>query len=84
MNHRIGIAAYGRREMRVVVEGQTIVPDVVDAVFRLHHRAQGHALDDILLALALHVVDQSVQAPGYLRLRPRGLQLVAELHDELA
>ena len=39
MYHGVGVAAYGTGEVGVVIKCQTIVSDVVDAVFGLHHGA---------------------------------------------
>ena len=37
VNHKVGIAAYGRGEMCIIVEAQPVVTDILRAVFRLHH-----------------------------------------------
>ena len=53
---RSGVAAYGRGEVRVVVEGQPVVAYVVGRVACLLHGAYGDGLYEVLLLLALHVV----------------------------
>ena len=70
--------------MGVVVEGQTVVPDVMGRVLRLHHGTQGHGLDELLLALAGGLVHEGVQRARDGALRAGGLQLVAEGRNDLA
>ena len=83
VHHRVGIAADGRRKVGVIFEGQTIVPDVVGRILRLHHSAQGNGLDEFLLLLALTVVHQRIQRTRDGSLRAGGLHLVAELDHKL-
>ena len=87
VHHHVGVAADRRSEVRVVVEGQTVVADVVHGVACLLHGADGDAdgdgLDEVLLLLALYVVQQVVDGFGYVGLRARCAQLVAEAGDEL-
>ena len=83
VHHHVGVAADGRGEVRVVVEGQAVVADVVHGVACLLHGADGDGLDEVLLLLALYVVQQVVDGFGYIGLRARGTQLVAEAGDEL-
>ena len=70
--------------MRVVVESQAEVPDVVHAVLGLHHGSESHGLDEFLLALALAVVHELVNAPCHGAACAVGLHLVTEFHDEFA
>ena len=56
MHHRVGITAYRTGEMRVIIEGQAEVTYVMDAVFGLHHGAEGDGFDEVLLAFARHFV----------------------------
>ena len=82
MDQGVGIAAYGRGEVRVVLEHQAVVANVVDAVTRLHHGTQGHHLHYILLLFPLHVGKEPVQALADFLFRPVGTHLVAEAGDE--
>ena len=84
VDHRIGVAANGRGEVRIVIEHEAVVTDVVRAVTGLHHGAQGHELHDILLLLALHVGEETVQALRHLRLTALRAELIAELGDKAA
>ena len=84
MYHGVGITADGTGEVGVVFKRQTIVADVVDAVFRLHHGAQGHLLNQVLLTFAVAVVHEFVEASCRFSLGAVGLQLVAELHDKFS
>ena len=61
VHHRVGIAADGRREVRIVLECQTVVTDVVRRVLGFHHGAQGNGLDEFLLLLTLAAVHQCIQ-----------------------
>ena len=83
MHHRIGITADGRREMRIVFEGQAIVSDVMRRILRFHHRTQGNGLDEFLFLLALTTVHQGIQTLRDSPLRTAGLHLVAKLHHKL-
>ena len=84
VNHRVGVAADGTGEVGVVVEGQSVVPDVVHAVARLHHRPQRHRLDEVLLARALAGGHECVEASRDGALGARRLEFVAKLGDDLA
>ena len=84
VHHRVGIAAYRRGEMGVVVEGQSVVTDIVSGVFGFHHGAEGHHLDGILLAAAVTVVHQPVERLGDGSLSSCGLHAVAELGSKLS
>ena len=84
VHHRVGIAADGRCEVGVIVEAEAEVSDVVRRVFGLHHGTQGHALYQLALALAIHVVHQLVDALDHRLARAVGLHLQAEVDDELS
>ena len=56
MHHGVGIATYGTGEMGVIIEGQAEVTNVMNAVFGLHHGAQGDGFDKVLFAFARHFV----------------------------
>ena len=58
--HQVGIAADRGGEVGVIIESQSIVPDVVGAVDGFGHGAQGHRLNEVFLALAFHVLKQFV------------------------
>ena len=84
VHHSVGIAAYGRCEVSVVVECQSEVSDVVDGVLSLHHGTQSHGLYEVLLALALTSRHKRVERLSQCALRSVGLHLVSELHYKLA
>ena len=84
VHHCVGIAAYGRREVGVVGEGQSEVSDVVDGILRLHHGAQGNGLDEFLLTLSCGRIHELVERARRLPGGAGGLQLVAEAHHKLA
>ena len=81
--HHIRIAADGRGEMGIVIESQTIVPHVMHGVACLLHGADGDGFNQVLLLLALDVVQQVVDGLGDVGLCTAGTQLVAETGDEL-
>ena len=83
VNHRVWITTDRGGKMRVVLECQAKVTDVVNGVLRLHHGTQGYHLDEVVLWLAFTVSHQLVQALGGGSLGSLGLHLVAELHHEL-
>ena len=64
MDHSVGIAPDGRGEMSVIVEGEAIMSDIMNAVFCLHHRPQSHSLDEFLLFLSSTLIHKAVKALG--------------------
>ena len=83
VNHQVRIAAYGRGEVRIVVESQAVVSDVVYTILRLHHRLECHHLYRILLTRAPGLVHQRIQAAGDGALGAAGLHLIAKLDHKL-
>ena len=82
--HQVRVAADGAGEVRVVLEGQAIVPDVLRAVDGLAHAADGDLLEDVLLLGALDRTHQLVDRLGQV-LRPSvGLQVVPEALGQYA
>ena len=82
--HHIRITADGRGEVGVVVEGQSIMSDIMHTVLRLHHGTEGDGLDGVLLTGTLGIGHQRIERLGDGTLRTTGLHLIAELRDELA
>ena len=60
VHHGVGIAAYRRCEVSVVVKGQSEVSYVMCRVLRLHHSLQRHHLYGVLLGPARHLVHQGI------------------------
>ena len=84
VNHQVGIATYGGGEVRIIIEGEAVVPDVHGAVLCLHHRPERHGFYQLLDVLALHVVEQAVDALGDVFLRPLRAERHAEAGNVLA
>ena len=82
MHHRVGVAANGRGEMRVILEHKAVVPDVVHAVAGFHHGTQRHHLHHVFLLAALHVGEQAVEALAHFRLAAVGAHFQAEAGHE--
>ena len=82
--HGVGVTAYRRCEVSVVVESQTIVPNVVSRIFGFHHGTQGKHLHKFLLALSLHVVHKLVEILAYSTTCAARLHLIAERHKSCA
>ena len=82
MHHQVGIATDGRSEVRVVVERQSVVSDVVGRVFRLLHGADGYGFDKVLLFASLHLVQQSVDGCRYILFGSYCTNLVTESGNE--
>ncbi len=83
MYHSVGVTADRTGEMSIILERQAVMPDVVNAVFRLHHGTQGDTLNHLLLVLAAAAVHKFVKTSRYLTLSAVGFETVAEFHDEL-
>ena len=77
MNHHVGVAADWRCKVRVIVECQTVMPDVFGRIFGLCHCADSKRLNNRLFRLTIHVVKQVVHRFGNLTLR-FCLQLISE------
>ena len=69
--------------MRVIIECETEVTDVMHRVFCLHHGAESHHLNDIRLISALYLIHKGVQTPCHCALRTSGFHLVSKLGDEV-
>ena len=48
--------------MRVIVERQSVVADVLRGVARFLHGADRHGLDQVLFGFPLYVVEQGIDA----------------------
>ena len=70
--------------MGVVVEGQSVVSDVMHTVFGLHHGAQGNGLDGVLFTSTLGISHQGIERLGDGTLGATGLHLIAKLRHKLA
>ena len=62
MHHRVRITTDGGGEVGVVIEGKSVVSDIMHAVLCLHHGSQGYGLDELLLLLALTFVHKGIEA----------------------
>ena len=78
MNHHVGITAYGRCEVGVIVEPKAVVADVFGCIDGLCHGPDGKHGDEVLLPFALHVLKHLVDGAVDLGGRTLGLQAVAE------
>ena len=83
MHHHVGVATDRRGEMRIIVEGQSIMADVLRGVTGFLHGSDRNGLDQVLFRTALHLVQQTIDAFRYLDLATAGLDLVTEAPDEL-
>ncbi len=61
MHHQIGVAANGRGEVRIMIEGKSVMSDVLRGVYGLGHAANGEVLQNILLRFALDLGHEAVQ-----------------------
>ena len=82
--HCVRIAADRGSEMRVELEREAVVADVVGGVDRLCHRAQGDHLESVALRRALGLGQKRVQGLGDLATVAARPELEAEVADELA
>ena len=82
--HGVGVTAYRRCEVGVIVECEAVVSDVVCGIFRLHHGSQCDGLYEFLLFLPVTVGEELVQRFCHGALCPGCLQLIAESYDEVA
>ena len=82
--HCVRIAADRGSEMRVELEREAVVADVVGGVDRLGHRAQGDHLEGVAFRCALCLGKQGVQGLGDLPSVAARPELEAEVADELA
>ena len=57
--------------------------DVVYGITRFLHGADGYGFDEVLLFLALNIIQQVINGLGYIRLGSAGAQLIAKTSDEL-
>ena len=79
VHHHVGVAAYGRCEMGVVVKAQAVVADIGGGIHGLGHRADGQGGEEILLALALDVGEHAVDGAVDILGRAAGLHLVSKV-----
>ena len=84
MHHRVGITAYWRSKVRVILKSQTKVSDVVYWVFCLHHGSQSNHLNKVVFGFPFTVGHQFVQALCRGTLCSFRFHLIAELYDKLA
>ena len=82
VHHHVGIAADGRREMRIVGECKAVVADVVGRVKGFCHRTHGHRRHGVLLGRTFDLGEELVQLLGH-GPPARGLEDVPEAEDEL-
>ena len=82
VHHHVGIAADGRREVRVAGKRQSVVADVVGRVVGFGHGAHGHRRNGVLLGRTLDLREELVHLPGD-GAAFRGFEDVAEAEDEL-
>ena len=61
VNHHVGVTADGRGEVGIVVEGQSVVTDVVGGVYSLSHGADGEGGEKVFLAFALDVDEHAIE-----------------------
>ena len=83
VHHEVGVAAYGRGEVRVALEAEAVVPDVRRRIARLGHRADGEHGDHRLLGTPLDGGEQLVEALSHGLTPTLPAQLVAEGADEV-
>ena len=69
--------------MRIIIEGQSVVSDVMCRIPCFHHGTQCHRLNEFLLFLSLTVVHQCVQRLGNSSFGTRGLHLITKLDHKL-
>ena len=84
VHHGIRITADRRCEMRVELESQTIMADIVSAVTCLRHRAQRQDLDRAEFRLVLRFREESVQCLGEFPPVFSFFHLISEIAGELA
>src|SRR5690606_8018005 len=56
---QVGVAAYGRGEMRVVFIGEAEMPGLLGTVYGLLQRTQAHGLDDLEVGPGARRLDQA-------------------------
>ena len=78
VHHRIRIAADRRGKMRVVVEGKSVVTDVLGRIDRLCHRSDGKSREQVLLRTVVNILHQLVDALCHCLVVAHCLYLVAE------
>ena len=83
MDHQVRIAADRGGEMRIELEGQSVVADVVGTVAGLGHGPEGEDLDGAQFRLVLRIHHQAVQGVGDVLAGADGPHLVAEVAGEL-
>ena len=83
VHHHVGVATDRRSEVGVVVEGQTVMADVMHRVACLLHGAYRYRFNQVLLLASLHIIEQPVDALRYLTLVACGTYLVAKAGNEL-
>ena len=83
MDHQVRITADRRGEMRIELEGQAVMADVVGAVAGLGHGPQRQDLDGAEFRFVLCVHHQAVQGVGDVLAGADGAHLVAEVAGKL-
>ena len=81
VHHHIGIAAYRRCEVGVVLERQSVVTHIHGAIHCLCHRADGKCGYQLFLGTALDVAKQLIERTIHLVHRTRNLEFVSESHS---
>ena len=82
MHHHIRITPDRRSKMRIIIECQTVMTDIIRRVFRLLHGSYGYSLNQILLRLALYLIKQGIDTFRDLTLLTVCLEAIAETTDK--
>ncbi len=82
VHHHVGIAAYGRSEVCVVFESESVVADIDGGVYGFSHRTYGQCGEEVFLAFAFYVDKHTVQGAVDLARFSFRFKLVAECPAE--
>ena len=69
--------------MRIIIERQSVVADVMNRITRFLHGTQRHGFYQVLLLLSFDIVQQAVDRLRYLCLSSAVTNLITETCDEL-
>ncbi|MPN56530.1 hypothetical protein SDC9_204220 [bioreactor metagenome] len=81
--HHVGITADRRGEMRIIIEGQSVMTKIVGRVDRLSHRTDCKCFDQVLLFLSLNFIQKMVNRARHRRLFSGCAKVVTKFADEL-
>ena len=84
MNHRVGVSSNRTCEMRVIVECQTKVANIVHTVFRFHHGSERNRLNHLRFGFAFGLIHQLIQAASHRSFCAFGFHFVTKFHNKLA